>query len=399
MPIEQLRAHTPGVNQQGLRDYNERLILTMIQKAGALPGADIARQAGLSPQTVSVILRRLEQDGLIVRGEPIRGTVGKPRVPMALAPGGALSIGVNIGRRSAQVVLIDFTGEIRDRRRTTYRWPTPEIVLPFVRESIEDLAGGLSEAQRDRISGIGIAKPFELWNWHDSVGAPADALNAWKETNFPAELGRYTDLPVFLENDATAACRAEQVWGHGRVADNWASFFIGAFIGGGLVLGGTVFDGARGNAAAFGSLPSRGPGGNPRTLIDTASLYLLEASIEAAGQEGTGIWQRLDDWSEFEEQVSIWVANAGRALADAARTVTAVTDVEAVVIDGAMPRDVLHRLVATIEEELPRLDLQGLVRPRILPGSCGPEARAMGGAIKPVQAQLLLAGRGLQIAN
>ena len=50
-----------GVNQSGVRDHNERLILSVIRTHGSLPGADIAKLTGLSPQTVSIILRKLEK--------------------------------------------------------------------------------------------------------------------------------------------------------------------------------------------------------------------------------------------------------------------------------------------------------------------------------------------------
>ena len=94
-----------GSNQSGLRDYNDRLVLSMIQRSGAIPGVEIARRAGLSPQTVSVILRSLEADGLLERGTPQRGRVGKPSIPMGLNPEGLFSVGVKIGRRSADLVL------------------------------------------------------------------------------------------------------------------------------------------------------------------------------------------------------------------------------------------------------------------------------------------------------
>ena len=60
-----------GSNQSGMRAYNERLVLTLIRQAGAMAKAEIARRTGLSAQTVSVIMRALEADGLLERGEPV----------------------------------------------------------------------------------------------------------------------------------------------------------------------------------------------------------------------------------------------------------------------------------------------------------------------------------------
>ena len=74
--------------------------------------ADIARSTGLSAQTVTNIMRELERDGLIVKGEPQRGRVGQPSVPIRLAEDGAFFWGMKIGRRSAEMVLTNFLGEV-----------------------------------------------------------------------------------------------------------------------------------------------------------------------------------------------------------------------------------------------------------------------------------------------
>ena len=68
-----------------MRDYNERLVLSLVRQHSALAKTDIARMTGLSAQTVSVIMRALEQDGLLLRGEPLRGKIGQPSIPMSLA--------------------------------------------------------------------------------------------------------------------------------------------------------------------------------------------------------------------------------------------------------------------------------------------------------------------------
>ena len=66
-----------GVNQIGVRAHNERLILSLVRRGGGLPGAEIAKLTALSPQTVSNILRKLENDGFLRRGAPRRGRVAR----------------------------------------------------------------------------------------------------------------------------------------------------------------------------------------------------------------------------------------------------------------------------------------------------------------------------------
>ena len=125
-----------GTNQSGMRDWNERLVLSLLRTHGALPKAEIARMTGLSAQTASVIVRELEQDNLLERGEPVRGRVGQPSVPMSLAADGAFFLGLKIGRRSSEMLLVDFHGAIRGRRIRRHEWPTPDAALNCSRSTI-----------------------------------------------------------------------------------------------------------------------------------------------------------------------------------------------------------------------------------------------------------------------
>ena len=59
MDATTIRDPMGGANQSGLRDHNERLVLSLIQRHGGLPSAEIARRANLSAQTVSIIIREL----------------------------------------------------------------------------------------------------------------------------------------------------------------------------------------------------------------------------------------------------------------------------------------------------------------------------------------------------
>ena len=60
-----------GTNQSGMRAFNERLVLTLVRQYGALSKTDVTRMTSLSAQTASVIMRSLENDGLLRRGNPI----------------------------------------------------------------------------------------------------------------------------------------------------------------------------------------------------------------------------------------------------------------------------------------------------------------------------------------
>ncbi len=224
-----------GTNQSGVRLYNERLALSLIRRHGSLAKAEIARLTGLSAQTISVIMRQLEADGLVLKEAPQRGKIGQPSVPFSLNPDGAYFLGLKIGRRSSDLVLLDFLGRPLKSLHEPFAYPTPSGTLEFSERAIAALVDSLPRRSRSRISGIGIAAPFELWNWEEQIGAPRAVLDGWRNFDIRQEIARLCDWPVYFCNDATAACGAELVLGNPAQALDFLYFFIGSFVGGGVV--------------------------------------------------------------------------------------------------------------------------------------------------------------------
>lgn len=379
-----------GTNQAGMRAQNERLVLMLLRQNGALAKSDIARMTGLSAQTVSVIMRALEGDGLLARGTPQRGRIGQPSIPMSLAADGAFFLGLKIGRRSADLTLIDFLGHIRATERRIYRYPTPGAVVDFVAEALPRLTVGLSSAALARIGGLGIAMPFQLWNWVQFIGAPQAEMDQWRHRDIAAELTALTGMPVFVQNDATAACGAELVFGTGDRPKDFLYFYFGYFIGGGLVLNGQLFTGRTGNAAGVGPMPVPGPDGRMRRLLTVASVSALAHAMEAAGQDSDQLWERHDHWDVDPAILSDWIDQAAEGLAWAVLSASTLMELEAVLIDGWIPQEVREAITLRTAAALHRLDLAGIDPPAIRQGSIGPDARALGAAAIPLAQRYLL---------
>lgn len=369
-----------GTSQNGVRLYNERLALSLIRRHGLLPKAEIARLTGLSAQTVSVIVRQLEQDGLLRKETPQRGKVGQPLVPFSLNPDGAYAIGLKVGRRSGDLVLIDLIGQVRGKLHKPYGFPQPSTITEFVREGVPRLLEALEPEQRKRVTGLGVAAPFELWNWEEAAGAPRDVLESWRDFDLAAELARLFDWPVHFSNDATAACAAELLFGKGASFASFGYFFVGHFIGGGIVLNGHVHPGRAGNAGAFAALPIFDAKGGKRQLVHMASLYVLENRMAEAGLDRSRLSADPADWGDFGALLDDWLDETALGLAHGAATVMAVIDCDAIIIDGAMPAAVRASLVERSRKALAQIDTRGLPPFPIEEGSIGSDARAMGGA-------------------
>lgn len=381
-----------GSNQSDMRAYNERLVLSLLRRHGAMAKSEITQMTGLSAQAVSVIMRKLERDGLLARGQPlrVRGKVGQPSVPMSLVADGAFFLGLKLGRRSYDLILIDFLGNIIVSLHEPHDYPTPARTVEFTTAAVERILSELSPSQRARIAGLGICMPYQLWDWVESVGAPTAVMSEWKTVDIRGLIAERCDFPVYLQNDATAACGAELVFGQAAAALDFLYFYLGYFIGGGVVLNGSLFAGKSGNAGALGSMPVVGADGAMRQLIDVASIASLERSIRADGGDASSLWNSPDLWKVDPALLDAWVESASHGIAQAIVASSAVIDFATALIDGWLPEPVRAAIVAATRRHLAELNARGIALPAVAEGSIGYRARELGAASLPLSLRFLV---------
>ena len=214
-----------------MRQFNERVVLHAIRLNGSLPKADLARLTGLTAQTIGLITTRLEDDGLLVKQDRVRGRIGQPSVPMALNPDGAFALGIKIGRRSADWLLVDFTGKVRVRETLPYAFPDADALLPEVQTRMRAIQDGLG-ALAPRLVGVGVAAPFSLGGWHKMLGLSEAVSDQWNHIDLCAQVQAMTEAPVSFAKDTSAACVAELVAGPWARPQKLFVFVCGHLCGG-----------------------------------------------------------------------------------------------------------------------------------------------------------------------
>ncbi len=367
-----------------MRAYNERLVLSLIRRSGPTSKAEIARLTGLSAQTVSVIMRALEADGLLKKGARVRGRVGQPSVPISLNAEGAFFLGLKVGRRSVALILTDFEGQVTRRSSDVYAHPTPAAVMEFARLALQDTLGSLAAEQRARVAGLGVALPFGMWEWEVAGGDLSD----WQGFDIETALAEVVDLPIFICNDTSAACGAELVFGAQDKPRDFLYFYIGYFVGGGLVLDSKLYTGKSGNAGALGSMPLAGNA--QRQLVDVASLATLEAALRDAGETRRAPWSDPAAWDFSADILDPWLDSTAEALAQATRAAVCLIDFDTVLIDGSFPENIRAEIVARARHHLAALPLPGVTLPDLREGTVGSDARALGAASLPLSDRFLV---------
>jgi len=381
-----------GTNSINLRLYNERTLLQRLRRAGEASKADLARWAQLTNTAVGSIVQTLEESHLIeAAGRRQEGQRGQPAGLYRINPEGAYGIGVRLDRTSIETVLIDLGGRILAREAHDLLLPHPDEALALVRKSVARVLGVLDGAQRHRLMGVGLAQPYNLGSWLRELDLKAD-FRIWDDVDFGAMLSQAVSQPVFKENDGNAAAIAELFFGVGREENDFLYVFIGAALGAGAVIGGESLRGSSGNAADLGLmpvLPSRLASAPPPDrkwdiLLSRASLNALTRHLRHNGLPVRNHDDLETHVKSGSREVDEWLDDCVDALVPSLRASLAVLDLPAVVIDCDIDNGLVDELLRRVDVGLRQIAPEARQTPRLMRGSFGANAGAVGAASLPM---------------
>lgn len=373
-----------GLSHNGVRRANEKAVLTVVAFNSGASNAEISRLAQLAPQTVSAILVDLERDGLIRRGPVLRGRRGQPATPILLNEDGGLAIGVEIGWRHMEVVLLNMHAKVLQRRHVDYAFPDAETVVETVAGITAEFVAGLTSLQAKRLLDLGVAMPGRLAEHLHLLDAPQDQIAQWHALDLADALRTRTGLAVTLFNDGNAGCWAELVALQPPRPANIIYLLVSHFIAAGIVGDGTLWEGPTGNAAELGSILISRAGEAPEVAHRIASVWALHARLTADGHEGAYPPRRMAEPVQDVATMSGWVEDAARALAQVIYNAITVVEQPLVVVDTVLSRETGATLVDGVLAELAQLPSRTMPSPRVVMGQLGHLAPAIGAAELPL---------------
>ena len=362
-----------------MRRGNENTILSLLRRQPGTPGSLIAKRTGLAPQTVSVLLRGLESQGLIARGAVLRGKRGQPAVPFHLKGDAAYAIGVEIGWQHSDFVLLDLAGGVVHGERIGYRYPDPAHLVADTLANIEKLQAEIPR-RRAQMLGVALTGPTGLGQRAWVLGASEAECAQLEAIDLAAEIADKTGLPVSTANDGTSALWAETAFG--RVPDDrdCAHVFLSTFIGSALHIDDNVLVGKDGGSARIGAAMATQPDGKTRALHFSSSLWALSGFLAERGHTVSA--HDIDgwDWAALEADFADWLGSAAEAFALAFANTAAIVGVETLIVDSILPRPVLARVINVIQTRLNTLPIEVFETPHVLMGLSGASAPAIGAA-------------------
>lgn len=318
-----------------LRDVNRSAVLRLIGRNGPISRAEIARRAGVSPGTVTTLVRNLVDAGIVTPVEQSAPRSGRPAELVGLVGAAAQAIGVKIASDHLAIVRADLDGTVLAASEAPFDAVAGN---PFTAIA-EHLEVHVTAAQGGPVLlGIGLGLPgFEDPYGSGVVQAP---LVGWRNLPLGEHLSRTLDLPVLVDNDVNTLAAAESLYGIGRGFDDFVVVTLGRGVGMGIVVDGEPYRGGRGAAGEFGHVAAGGVqrcACGKRGCLET--IVAEPALLDAARQRGVitssdGPDQLVEQAANGSQAAIDLYAAAGATLGDALAAAAVVLDPEAVVIAG-----------------------------------------------------------------
>lgn len=254
-------------------------------------------------------------------------------------------LAIDIGGTKLAVGVVDSDGIVvtSDRGPTTIG---PEDTAESVWERLHGLCEKVLErAGRPPLQGVGVGCGGPM-SWPSGVVSPLN-LMPWRD-GFPLRdrlLAAYPGLPVRVHNDAIAVVVAEHWRGAGRGVPNMLGMVVSTGVGGGLVLGDRLIDGASGNAGHVGHIiadpdgPLCGCGGHGCVEAIARGPALAAWAKEQGwrSDETNASARELADDARAGDKLAVSAfERAGRAVGIGIASAVATCDVSRIVIGGGV---------------------------------------------------------------
>lgn len=230
-------------------------IFERIRARGPVSRAQVAKDLGISPGTVSTLTADLIEAGVLraveVARDPIDVARGRPPVGLAVDPGAFCAAGVKLSSRERTGIVVDFAGNIlaSDRREVLPEELTVEGQIAGIGEMVDAMLGEVGRPRRE-LSALGVGLPGFID--HAAGRVFWSPVLDRRPVRFAAMATEALGLPVTIDNDANLVALAELWFGKGRALSDFAVVTIEQGVGMGVVLDHRLFRGANGLGLELG---------------------------------------------------------------------------------------------------------------------------------------------------
>jgi predicted NBD/HSP70 family sugar kinase len=378
-----------------LRRDNRSVLLWSLYFDRPRSRQDLSETTGLSPASVSNVIRELIDEGIVVEAGLVESDGGRPRVLLEINTEYGHVIGVDVGETRVRVELFDLS--MTERAKADYRLDPrehgPEVVVDRI---LAGISAVLTDGDVDPsgVLGVGIGLPG-IVEHGDEVLVHSQTYG-WDAVPLERLLRAGTSLPLHFDNGAKTMGQAEMWFGAGRGAQHAVICLIGSGAGASIVSHGATLRGSSSSAGEWGHTTVMVGGRTCRCGAQGClEAYVgAEAILERYGRDLPG-----GDGGDQERALAALIDRAGtETLAAEVMDQTAlflgagIADLinlfnpERIILGGWAGLLLGNRMLPRIRESAARHALtQPFAKTSIELCTLGPDAVALGAATLPIE--------------
>jgi len=359
-----------------MRGINRSAILEIIRRESPIARTTIARKLDISLPTVMRIVDELIQDGFVRPQGETEWSGGRRRPLLEFNADGYVVLGVDMGGTKLYGAISEIGGRIIDEINLERDGAAGEECYRLLVRLIDGLLTNPGLKGR-KVRGIGVGAPG-ITHHQEGVVKWAYALN-WEEFPLKARLAKRYRMPITVDNDVNLAALGELWFGAGQNTQNMILITIGAGVGAGIIIDGTLY---RGSNEASGEIGHMIPGPEflGKSYVDFGALESAASVTGMVKQSHAGaqtIEKLLESARAGKERPKAIVDRAVDYLTVAIANLAVSFDPELIVLRGGVPR-LAESLLDPIANRL-----QGIIPapPQLVVSDLGLRATVMGAIV------------------
>jgi predicted NBD/HSP70 family sugar kinase len=390
----------------GRRPKTRGVVLDLIRAARTISRIELAANSGLTPPTITEVVRELIAHGLVVEVGRGASTGGKRRTLLQLNSRARYAVGILFERNICVIVVVDLAGQ--QVARTSFPGTAllpPDVALPLVASRVNALLE-TAGVDRDLVLGVGLVS-YGPQDRKTGVLLTPQPTDEWFGYPIAPRLSDVLGLPVVLDNDAAAAAIGEYWLGTVEPHATYGCIYMASGIGGSVVTAGRVFRGSSSNSVEIGhiSIDFNGdecPCGNVGCLENYAGPSALVEQAMRTSDLGRRLGldpNDVDVMTHFgriataasagDPTATELIVRSARHLGTGAVTMMSLFDLDLIVLAGPSFAAAGSIYQSVIREETHRRAFARRAHPlRVITSTSGTDAAAIGGAVLVLQSEL-----------
>lgn len=340
------------------RQVSQSVVMQAIAQDGPISRASLAKQIGLSKQTISEVVKQLEENGWVKVTGQTSGHIGRTAVTYEVNPTSSGILVVDLGGTKVRTVVVDLVGNITsDLTELTDPAGKHTVIDQIIRmcKSVRDLTSIRNDLIKLAVIGVPGVPDFMSGSIRMSPN-----IEGLDEINVSGLISEALGVEVVLENDVNLAVLGEQWLGDDDSEfglDNLVFISLGTGIGAGIIINGQIVRGVDGSAGELGFLPF----GSDATNEDALRAGAFENAVgtdaivklyETKVGEIKSVKEIFNIARLGEPNASEVVSEIGFSLARAIAAICSLINPEKIIMGGSIgSQDIL---ISAIQQHLPK---------------------------------------------